>query len=57
MDWIHVTQDRDQWQVLVSMAMNLKSPLKIRNLTDATIMDFASCSYKKPCKNVTENTL
>jgi hypothetical protein len=26
MDWIHFTQDRDHWQVLVSGAMNLQGP-------------------------------
>jgi hypothetical protein len=26
MDWIDVTQDRDQWRVLVNMIMNLRDP-------------------------------
>jgi hypothetical protein len=25
-DWIHWTQDRDQWQALVNMVMNLWAP-------------------------------
>jgi hypothetical protein len=25
-DWMHVTQDGDQWQVLVNMVMNLCVP-------------------------------
>jgi hypothetical protein len=25
-DWIHLAQDRDQWQALVNMAMNLWVP-------------------------------
>jgi hypothetical protein len=25
-DWLHVAQDRDQWQVLVNTAMNLRVP-------------------------------
>jgi len=25
-DWIHLTQDRDQWQDLVNTVMNLRSP-------------------------------
>jgi hypothetical protein len=24
MDWIHVTQDRDKWQAVVNMVMNLQ---------------------------------
>jgi hypothetical protein len=26
MDWIHLAQDRDQWQALVNMVMNLQVP-------------------------------
>jgi len=26
MDWIHLAQDRDQWQVLVNTVMNLRVP-------------------------------
>jgi hypothetical protein len=26
MDWIHLAQDRDQWQVLVNTVMNLLVP-------------------------------
>jgi hypothetical protein len=25
-DWIHVAQDRDQWQAFVNMVMNLQIP-------------------------------
>jgi hypothetical protein len=25
-DWIHLTQDRDQWQTVVSMVINLQIP-------------------------------
>jgi hypothetical protein len=25
-DWIHAAQDRDQWQALVNMVMNLQNP-------------------------------
>jgi hypothetical protein len=28
MDWLHLVQDRDQWQSLVNMAMNLQVPNK-----------------------------
>jgi len=35
MDWIHLTQDRDQWWALVNTAMNLGVPEKAVNfLTD-----------------------
>jgi hypothetical protein len=26
MDWIHLAQDRNQWQALVNMVMNLQVP-------------------------------
>jgi hypothetical protein len=26
MDWIHMSQDRDQWRALVNTAMNLRVP-------------------------------
>jgi hypothetical protein len=26
MDWIHLAQDRDQWQALVNVVMNLPIP-------------------------------
>jgi hypothetical protein len=26
MDWIHLAQDRDEWEVLVNTAMNLRVP-------------------------------
>jgi hypothetical protein len=30
-DWIHLAQDRDQWQVVVNTVMNLRIPEKARN--------------------------
>jgi hypothetical protein len=37
--WIHVAQNKDQWQALVNTVMNLSTPLKTRNLLnrEATI--------------------
>jgi hypothetical protein len=34
-DWIHVVQDRYQWQALVDIVMNLNIPLKAGNLLTA----------------------
>jgi hypothetical protein len=31
MDWIHLAQDRDQWQGLVNMIMKLQAPKKMGN--------------------------
>jgi len=30
-DWIHLTQDRNQWQAFVNMVMNLWVPKKAGN--------------------------
>jgi hypothetical protein len=30
-DWIHLAQDRDQWQALVNTVMNLQVPQKAGN--------------------------
>jgi hypothetical protein len=56
-DWIHVTWDRDQWQVLVNMVMNFQLLYKVGNflkLCDYNFLkkDYApwSSSYK-PYKN------
>jgi hypothetical protein len=35
MDWMHLAQDRDQWQVLVNPVMNLQVPYKVGNLTSS----------------------
>jgi hypothetical protein len=37
-DWIHLVQDRNQWQTLVNMIMNLCVPQKAGNL-------LISCDY------------
>jgi hypothetical protein len=29
MDWIYLTQDRDQWRVLVNTVMNLRVPYSV----------------------------
>jgi hypothetical protein len=29
MDWIHLAQDRDQWQALVNTVMNLQVPKNV----------------------------
>jgi hypothetical protein len=31
MDWIDLTQDRDQWKALVNMTMNLDVPESVGN--------------------------
>jgi hypothetical protein len=31
MDWIHLTQDRDQWQTLVNTVTNLQVPYYVGN--------------------------
>jgi hypothetical protein len=31
MDWIHLAQNRGQWQALVNMVMNLQVPSKVGN--------------------------
>jgi hypothetical protein len=28
-DWMHLTQDRDQWRGLVNMVMNIRVPYKV----------------------------
>jgi len=32
-DWIHLTQDRDQWQAVVNTVMDLLVPQKARNFS------------------------
>jgi hypothetical protein len=32
-DWMHLAQDKYQWQALVNTVMNLRVPLKAGNLT------------------------
>jgi hypothetical protein len=42
MDWIDLTQDRDQWKALVNTAMNLRVPQNVWNfLTSCTIGGFS----------------
>jgi hypothetical protein len=33
-DWMHLAQDKDQWQAGVNTVMNLWVPYKAGNLTD-----------------------
>jgi hypothetical protein len=41
-DWIHLAQDRDQWQVTVNTVMKLRVPLKARNfLTSWVTISFS----------------
>jgi len=39
MDWIHLAQDRVQWQAVVSIVMNLVV------LKDRELLDLLSCSH------------
>jgi hypothetical protein len=32
-NWMHLAQDRDQWQALVKTVMNLQVPYKVEHLT------------------------
>jgi len=33
-DWMHLTQDRDQWWAVVNMVMNLQCSIKGREFLD-----------------------
>jgi hypothetical protein len=42
MDWIYLTQDRDQWRALVSTVMDVRVPLNAGNfLSGCTIGTFS----------------
>jgi hypothetical protein len=41
LDWMHLAQDRDQWRVLVNMALNFRVLSKARNLTRSMTISFA----------------
>jgi hypothetical protein len=33
-DWIHLTQDREEWQTFVDIVMNLRAPRRAGNLAE-----------------------
>jgi hypothetical protein len=57
-NWIHLAQNRDQWQALVNTVMNLRVPWKLRNfLTEWLSASQGLCSMELGSQfSVTEKT-
>jgi hypothetical protein len=40
MNWVHVARDRDQWRILVNIAIDLRVPYKERSFLTSWVNDY-----------------